>query len=125
MDTKNTDVSFISRKQRQQNMDDILNSLNVDKHNFNTILLGFSDIIQSSFFTHMNSLCNSENERKELRNRINGTVNAVMETLNERSLTNPEDMIVLTTIMVECVNKALFRQKEEGLPVNQTVRASR
>ncbi|ABS83633.1 hypothetical protein 0305phi8-36p073 [Bacillus phage 0305phi8-36] len=126
MDAKNTERSFISRKQRQQNMNDILNSINPDKHNFNTVLMGFTDIIQSTFFNHVDSMCRTEEEKITLRNRINGTVNAVMETLNECSLTNPEDMVVLSTIMVEAINKSLYRQQEEGeLPVNHTVLQSR
>lgn len=121
----NTELSFISRKQRQVNMKDIIDSLKPDEHNFNTMVLGFSDIIQSAFFDHLNALCKTEKEKEELRNRINGTVNAVMDTLNHRSLTNPEDMVVLSTIMIECVNKALYRAKEEKLPVNHTIQSSR
>lgn len=120
----NTELSFISRKQRQVNMTNILNSIKPDEHNFNTMILGFSDIIQSAFFDHLNALCKTEKEKEELRDRINGTVNAVMDILNHRSLTNPEDMVVMSTVMIECINKALFRAKEEKLPINHTIEPS-
>lgn len=116
----------ISRKQRQANMDDILNSLNPDKHNFNTILLGFTDIMQSSFYNYLLSQCKSQKERNALNDRINATVNAVMEVLNEHSLSNPEDMVVLNTVMVEAINKALVRQAQGGqFEVNHTVKPTR
>lgn len=117
---------LISRKQRQENMDDILNSLNPDKHNFNTILLGFTDITQSSFYNFLISQCRSQKERDALNNRINSCVNEVMDVLNQHSLSNPEDMVVLTTIMVEAINKALVRQATDGsYEVSHTVKMTR
>jgi hypothetical protein len=119
---ENTNVSFIDRKQRQKNMDDILNSLTPEKTNFNTMILGFSDIMQSSFYNYMMSSCQTQRERDALNNRVNQCVNAVMDVLNEHSLSNPEDMIVLNTVMIEAINKALYRQKDGGeLEVSHTI----
>jgi DNA-binding protein YbaB len=119
---ENSNVSFISRKQRQKNMDDILNSLHPEKTNFNTMILGFADIMQSSFYNYMMSLCQTQQERDALNNRVNKCVNAVMDVLNEHSLSNPEDMIVLNTVMIEAINKALYRQEGSGeVEVSQSI----
>jgi hypothetical protein len=117
----------ISRKQRQENMNDILETLNPDKHNFNTLILGFTDIMQGSFYNFLSSQCRSQTERKALNSRINECVNAVMEVLNEHSLSNPEDMVVLNTVMIEAINKALIRQgsSKEGPTVSHTIKPSR
>lgn len=107
-------VSYISRKQRQKNIDEILNSLDPDKHNFNTMILGFTDIMQSTFYHSLVKLCKSQKERTALTDRINKCVNEVMEVLNEHSLSNPEDMVVLNTVMIEAINKALIRQDKDS-----------
>ena len=122
----NSPKTLISRKQRQANMDDIVNSLNPDKHNFNTMLLGFSDIMQSSFYNYLSSQCRNQTERKALHDRINGCVNAVIDVLNDHSLSNPEDMVVLNTVMIESINKALVRQANDSdIPVSHTVHPAR
>lgn len=108
------EVSYIRRDQRQQNMDSILNALDADKLNFNTMILGFTDIMQTSFFNFLNSQARTETERKIMRDRMNKTVNKVMDVLNDNSLSNPEDIVVLTTVMIEAINKALIRQGNEG-----------
>lgn len=105
---------MLTRKEREANVNKILNSLDIEEHTFNTIILGFTDIIQSSFYNYLKSQCKSQNELKKMHDRINNEVNEVVEKLNDNSLSNPEDMVILTTVMIECINRALIRQKDNG-----------
>lgn len=116
---KNDLSTLISRKQRQTNMNDILNSLNPDTTEFNTMLLGFTDIIQSTFYNFLVSEAKTEKERDMVDERLNKTVSEVMGVLNMKSISNPEDMVILTTIMIESIVKALVRQDASGLRVSQ------
>lgn len=118
--TENEVIEFVSdRKKRQENMTELLNALNPDETEFNTMILGFADIIQSSFYPYLVSQCKNEKERDVMDERINDTVSSVMTTLNAKSLSNPEDMVILSTIMIEAITKALVRQNDSGLRVSQ------
>lgn len=114
---------IISRKERQENMDAILKSLEPKQQDFNTMLIGFTDIIQSSFFNYLSSHYLQDPEAHEtMEKRINDGVNAVMAVLNEKSQSNPEDMVILTTVMIEAITKALQRQSNTGeIPVNKNL----
>lgn len=107
-------AELLDRKQRQQNMNDILNALNPSQIEFNTMILGFTDIIQSVFYNYLSSQCKSNQDKNEMDKRINATVNEIMDVLNKRSLSNPEDMVILSTIMIEAIAKALVRQSQTG-----------
>lgn len=111
---------ILSRKKRQENMDAILQSLNPEQQDFNTMLIGFADIIQSSFFNYLSSTyIQNEEEHKKMEQRIHDGVNSVMSVLNEKSNSNPEDMVILTTVMIEAITKALQRQQNTGeVPIN-------
>lgn len=111
--------NLLSRKQRQQNMNDLIESLNPDKTEFNTMILGFTDIIQSSFYNFLTSQCKTEKEREDMDKRLNGAVSEVLHVLNQKSLSNPEDMVILSTVMIEAIAKALVRQEDNGLRVSQ------
>lgn len=113
----------LSRKMRQENMDAILKSLEPKQQDFNTMLIGFADIIQSSFFNYLSShYINNEKEHNNMEQRINDGVNSVMAVLNEKSNSNPEDMVILTTVMIEAITKALQRQENAGeVPVGKTL----
>lgn len=113
--------NLLSRKQRQQNMNDLIESLNPDKTEFNTMILGFNDIMQSSFYNLLTTQCKTEKERDEMDKRLNGAVSEVMHVLNQKSLSNPEDMVILTTVMIEAIAKALVRQEDNGLRVSQQI----
>lgn len=114
MAVKDEVVNVLNPKQRQENSTAILNSLNPDKTEFNTMILGFTDIIQSSFYNYMQAQCATDREQEEMNERINNNVNEVMDVLNKKSLSNPEDMVILTTVMIEAIAKALIRQSEGG-----------
>lgn len=107
----------LNRKQRQKNANDILNRLDPDKHNFNVIILGFADIIQSSFYKFVESQCRSQSELRKKQDRMNKTISDVLTLLNESGLDNAEDMVVLSTCMVEAINRALVRQQENGVSI--------
>ena len=111
--------NLLSRKQRQENMNAILDSLNPDQAEFNTMILGFTDIIQSSFYNYLTSQCRTEKERKDMDDRLNKAISEVMTVLNMKSLSNPEDMVIMTTVMIEAVSKALVRQESNGMRVSQ------
>lgn len=111
--------TLIDRKQRQANMNDILNGLDPGETEFNTMLLGFTDIMQSTFYNYMVSQAKTEKERDEMDVRINKTITEVMQVLNLKSISNPEDMVILTTIMIESIVKALVRQDAGGQRVSQ------
>lgn len=113
----------LSRKMRQENMDAILKSLEPKQQDFNTMLIGFADIIQSSFFNYLSShYIQNEEEHSKMEQRINDGVNSVMAVLNEKSNSNPEDMVILTTVMIEAITKALQRQENAGeVPVGKTL----
>lgn len=115
---------ILSRKERQENMDAILRSLEPKQQDFNTMLIGFADIIQSSFFNYLSShYLQDEAAHNAMEQRINDGVNAVMATLNERSNSNPEDMVILTTVMIEAITKALQRQSNAGeVPINKNLK---
>lgn len=110
---------LLNKKERNANTQRILNSLNPDQHNFNTMLLGFTDIIQSSFYNHARALCKNDREIDELNARIDKGVNDVLTQLNVNGATNSEDMIIMTTIMLEIINSAMLRQQEVGLALNR------
>ncbi len=107
------------RALRQQNMNDVINALNPDKTEFNTMILSFADIIQSSFYPFLVAQCKTSAERKEMDDRINQNISDFMEMLNQKSLSNPEDMVILSTIMIEAITKALIRQEDSGMRVSQ------
>lgn len=111
--------NLLDRKQRQENMNEILDSLNPDKTEFNTMILGFSDIIQSSFYNFLIKDAKTDKERQDLDDRLNSTISEVMNILNQKSLSNPEDMVVMTTVMIEAISKSLVRQEKGGLRVSQ------
>lgn len=120
MTEQTSDLShLLERKQRQTNMNEILDSLNPNQSEFNTMLLGFGDIIQSSFYNYLTSQCKTEKDRDDLDKRVNKTISEVMSVLNMKSLSNPEDMVVLSTIMIEAVAKSLVRQENNGIRVSQ------
>lgn len=114
---------ILSRQQRQENMDAILNSLAPKQQDFNTMMIGFADIIQSSFFNFLSSnYIQDKKEHDDMENRINEAVNKVMVVLNESSRSNPEDMVVLSTVMIEAITKALQRQQNAGeVPINKNL----
>ena len=120
MTEQTSDLShLLERKQRQTNMNEILDSLSPNQSEFNTMLLGFGDIIQSSFYNYLTSQCKTEKDRDDLDKRINKTISEVMGVLNMKSLSNPEDMVVLSTIMIEAIAKSLVRQESNGIRVSQ------
>lgn len=106
-------------KQRQQNMTDILNALKPDETEFSTMLLGFNDIIQSTFYEYLMTQLANEPAREAAIERINKTVSEIMELLNRRSLSNPEDMVILSTIAIESISKAFVRQQDAGVRVSK------
>lgn len=114
---------ILSRKERQENMDAILSSLQPAQQDFNTMLIGFADIIQSSFYNYLSSVnIKDEKAHDAMEQRINDGVNQVMAVLNERSQSNPEDMVILTTVMIEAITKALQRQSNAGeVPINKNL----
>lgn len=114
---------ILSRQERQQNMDAILNSLAPEQQDFNTMMIGFTDIIQSSFFNFLSSnYIQNKAEHDAMEARINDGVNRVMSVLNEHSRSNPEDMVILTTVMIEAITKALQRQQNAGeVPINKNL----
>jgi hypothetical protein len=109
---------LLSRKQRQKNVNDILKRLDPNVHNYNTILLAFADIIQSSFYKYSEAQCKTEGQRRALHQRCNETINEIIQVLNKSGLSNAEDMIVLSTVMIEAINRAMIRGKESGLQVD-------
>lgn len=114
---------ILSRKKRQENMDAILKSLAPEQQDFNTMLVGFMDIIQSSFYNYLSShYIQKPEEHDKMEQRINDGVNAIMGVLNEKSNSNPEDMVILSTIMIEATTKALQRQQNAGeVPINKNL----
>ena len=115
--------TILTREQRARNVDEILASLAPDQQDFNVMLLGFVDIIQSSFYNYLSSgLHTKPEEHDAMLDRVNNTVSEVMILLNSRSKSNPEDMVILSTVMIECIAKALQRQENEGqVPINKNL----
>lgn len=114
-------VDFLDKKQRNQNVIKILDSLKPGEHSFNTMILGFCDIMQSTFYNHERSLCRNQAEVDQLNKRIEAGINDVSKVLNTNALSNSEDMIILTTIMLDAINQATLRLKELGGQVDPTI----
>ncbi len=106
---------LLSRKQRNINSAAILDTLKPEQQDFNVMLIGFGDIIQSTFFTHLTNAYGHNTEQQEaMEDRINLAVNRVMGVLNETVTSTPEDMVVLSTVMLEAIALALQRQANAG-----------
>lgn len=117
----------LRRTNRKENMQYVLDALDPNQHNFNSLLLSFVDVIQSTFYEYIRTQCKNEHERRQMHDRINEEVNEVMEVLNANSLSNPEDMVVLATVMVECIYKALIHQgnNEKDNPIHYQLGAKK
>ena len=109
---------LLSREQRQKNADAILNTLQPEQQDFNVMLMGFVDIIQSTFYSYLHATYERDEEQfNAMEARINRSITEVMKVLNRESGSNPEDMVILSTVILEAISKALQRQSNGDVQV--------
>ncbi|MNO93978.1 hypothetical protein D3C76_855870 [compost metagenome] len=108
----------LNRKQRQQNADAVLNSIHPDQQDFNVMLLAFADIIQAKFYDFVRVQCESQAELRKREERMNEMIHQILEGFDKSTLDNAEDMIVLSTCMIEAINRALIRQQQNGVSID-------
>lgn len=114
-------VDKLTKKERNANAVAILNALDPDKHNFNTMMTGFVDIIQSNMYLHLRSKCKSPAEEEALNKKLTKGMYEVAKAIDQ-SVTNPaEDMVVLAGVMLDTINRAMLRQEELGLSVSRSI----
>ncbi len=107
----------LSKPQREANVKELLNRFDSEKHDFNTILLAFVDTIQSSFYNLSKSNCKTEGELRRVNNKINRTVTEILSLLNESGMDNAQDMVAVSTVMIEMINRAMLYQEASGTKV--------
>lgn len=122
MDTNEQEFELsliLSREQRRINADAILDTLQPAQQDFNVMLIGFADIIQSTFFNHIsNTYIGHPEQQAAMEDRLNLAANRMMNVLNETLTSTPEDMVALSTVMLEAIAKALQRQANADQEIN-------
>lgn len=80
----------------------------------NEFIFATADLLKSTFWTSQ-AAGKEEEELTPIRERISSAIQGVVTVLDDNTDSIAEDMLVLSTIMLEAVNN-IFVQSEETLP---------
>jgi uncharacterized Tic20 family protein len=122
MTNANNDV--LNPRQRQINVDAILNSIHSDQQDFNVMLLAFTDIIQASFYSFMKGEAASEAVLRRKEEQVDAMITTFLESFNKSDLDNVQAILVLVTCMIESINRALDHQQQNGIPIQPEIKVS-
>lgn len=99
------EADFISREERQANMNAVLSKLDPKEMDFNKLMFTLADIMQSSF---MNGIYvgKEQEEREALTAEITDLNNKMVEVLNTEHKPLIIDVIVLTNLLMDSIANA-------------------
>ncbi|WP_422661588.1 hypothetical protein ACK8P5_26055 (plasmid) [Paenibacillus sp. EC2-1] len=113
-------VEFLTKKERDANATAILDALSPDRFTFSTMLFGFADIIQSQMFNNVRAQCKTEAEYNEMIARMTKGMYETSKALDSVSQNDAEDLIILSSIMIDTINRALIREESRGVAVSKS-----
>lgn len=81
------------------------------------MLLAFADIIQSKFYDFVRAQSPSQADLRKREERMEEMITQILSGFDNSTLDNAEDMVVLSTCMIEAINRALIRQQQNGVSI--------
>lgn len=102
----------LTLEERQEIFTRLSDAIEASGLNLDEYLFGTSELIKSHFWMGMIQ-GKEDDEVQEIRERVMHAVDGVVDTLNERTGTLAEDMVVLFTVALEAANQVFVTIKEE------------
>lgn len=107
-----TEGFALTKEERQTLFDSLSKALEASELSLNEFVFAASDLIKTTFWISLTANL-SEEEVNQMRERLTNSVNETISVLENNTDNVAEDMIVLSTVMLEAVNHVLSQQLEE------------
>lgn len=102
----------VTNEERKDFFERLSNGIDESKLTLNEYVFASADLLRSTFWQSQASGLNDE-EASVVRERIMNTVSDVVKLLNGRTVNVAEDIIVLSTLMMEAANHVIMSAREE------------
>lgn len=103
----------LSNEERKVLFDKLSEAIDSTGMNLNEYIFASSDLIKTTFWLAQSS-GRTEEEVEELRKRVTDSVNGIIELLTNSTENVGQDMVVLSTVMLEAVNHIIRTSQEEA-----------
>lgn len=106
--------------ERKQLFDGLTEAIDKAGLSLNEFIFATSDLLKTTFWVSLTAEL-GEQETNEMRERISKAVEGTVDVLDETTNNVGEDIIVLTTVLLEAVNHVLkeAQEDEEGISVEE------
>lgn len=102
---------ILTNEERKEILEHLSIAIDNSKLNFNEFLFASSDLIRSVLW-HSILATRSEEEVKEIRERVIGLIRDVLVLLDKHTDSIAEDGVILASALLEVANEALRRERE-------------
>lgn len=102
---------ILTNEERKEILERLSIAIDNSKLNFNEFLFTSSDLIRSVLW-HSILATRSEEEVKEIRERVIGLIRDVLVLLDKHTDSIAEDGVILASALLEVANEALRRERE-------------
>lgn len=108
----------LNNDERKLLFDSLVKAIDESGLSLNEFIFSSSDLVKTTFWVSLTANL-GEQEVQEMRDRISNSINQIIDVLERNTNNVGEDMLVLSTVMLEAVNHVIAQEVSEEISVEE------
>ena len=107
--------TVITNDERKELFEKLSKGIDVTELTLNEFIYASADLLKSTFWTSL-STGKEEEELVPIRERIGAAIDGIVNALDDNTENVAEDMVVISSIMLEAVSHVMAQEKGKAIP---------